>query len=77
MWKTNGDAYAIGEIEFQIPCSRCAIIRVNPETVQTGAEPLKTLGSHRQEGNKVYFGQNLIHTGAGELRQGMAVELLE
>ena len=69
----------IGGIEFKIvkPCSRCAITRVNPETAQIGVEPLKTLGSYRREGNNVYFGQNIIHTGVGELRLGMDVEVLD
>lgn len=69
----------IGGLEFKIvkPCSRCAITTVNPETAQTGVEPLKTLNSYRREGNKVYFGQNLIHTGVGELKLEMDVEVLE
>lgn len=68
----------IGEIEFKLvkPCSRCAITTVNPESAQTGVEPLKTLSSYRREGNRVYFGQNLIHTGIGELGLGMDVEVL-
>lgn len=68
----------IGEIEFKVvkPCSRCVITTVNPETAQTGAEPLKTLSSYRRQGNKVNFGQNLIHTGVGELRLGMDVAVL-
>ncbi len=69
----------IGEIEFNVvkPCSRCAITTVNPDTAQTGAEPLKTLSSYRRQGNKVNFGQNLIHTGMGELKLGMDVEVIE
>ncbi len=69
----------IGEIEFKLvkPCSRCAITTVHPETAQTGAEPLQTLSSYRRQGNKVYFGQNLIHTEIGELRLGMDVEVIE
>lgn len=68
----------IGEIEFKLvkPCSRCAITTVNPETAQTGVEPLKTLSSYRRQGNKVNFGQNLIHAGLGELRLGMDVEVI-
>ncbi len=69
----------IGEIEFNVvkPCSRCAITTVNPDTAQTGTEPLKTLSGYRRQGNKVYFGQNLIHTGIGELKLGMDVEVIE
>ncbi len=69
----------IGEIEFRVvkPCSRCVIPSVNPETgKREGNEPLKTLMSYRKEGNKVFFGQNLIHDGTGVLEVGMPVEVL-
>jgi uncharacterized protein YcbX len=70
----------IGELEFRVakPCSRCVIPTVNPETgKRQGNEPLKTLMSYRKEGNNVYFGQNLIHDGPGNLQPGMLVEVLE
>jgi len=70
----------IGEMSFRVvkPCSRCVIPTVNPETGEReGNEPLKTLMSYRKEGNKVYFGQNLIHDGRGRLETGMSVEILE
>jgi uncharacterized protein len=69
----------IGSTEFRVvkPCSRCAITTVNPDTAETGSEPLKTLNGYRRQGNKVYFGQNIIHTGAGQLSLGMEVEVLE
>ncbi len=81
------DAYAedrwkrirIGEVEFLVvkPCSRCAITGVNPEDAQTGPEPLRTLSRYRRSGKYVNFGQNLIHTGLGELKLGMDVDVLE
>lgn len=69
----------IGEIEFLVvkPCSRCAITGVNPEDARTGPEPLQTLNSYRRQGNRVYFGQNIIHETKGELALGMEVEVLE
>ena len=70
----------IGDLSFRVvkPCSRCVIPTVNPETGEReGNEPLKTLMSYRKEGNKVYFGQNLIHDGPGKLQTGMPVEVLE
>ncbi len=70
----------IGNITFRVvkPCSRCVIPTVNPETGEReGNEPLKTLMSYRKEGNKVFFGQNLIHDGEGVLEAGMPVEVLE
>jgi uncharacterized protein YcbX len=70
----------IGGIEFRLvkPCSRCSIPSVDPATgARDGTEPLATLSRYRQRGNKVYFGQNLIHDGAGRLALGDGVEVLE
>ena len=40
-------------------------------------EVLKVLAQYRRgEDNKVYFGQNVLHRGSGELRIGQAVEVL-
>ena len=82
------DAYAedswrqirIGELIFRVvkPCSRCVIPTIDPETGRRqGDEPLKTLLQYRKQGNKVMFGQNLLHDGIGHLSQGMPVEVLE
>jgi len=69
----------IGEISFRLvkPCSRCVITTVNQHSAEKGQEPLSTLSTYRRRGNKVYFGQNLLHDAVGELRTGMQVEVLE
>jgi uncharacterized protein YcbX len=69
----------IGGLSFRVvkPCSRCPIPTIDPDTGERGAEPLRTLMGYRRRDNKVYFGQNLIHDGSGELAEGMAVEVLE
>ena len=69
----------IGALEFRVakPCSRCIIPAVDYSTGQVGAEPLRTLKTYRKRGNKIYFGQNLIHEAAGRLAVGMPVEVLE
>lgn len=60
------------------PCSRCAITTVDPDLgVRDGAEPLQTLGTYRRRDGKVWFGQNLIPDGAGEIRLGDPVVVLE
>ncbi len=59
------------------PCSRCIITTIDPATAARGAEPLQTLSQYRRRGNKVYFGQNLLHDGAGRLAVGMPLEVLE
>jgi len=38
---------------------------------------VKTLASYRMRENKIFFGQNLIAQGSGELEVGMPVEILE
>ena len=35
-----------------------------------GKEPLKTLATYRLKNNNVYFGQNLLHDGSGEIKIG-------
>lgn len=69
----------IGELDCRVvkPCSRCTITTVDPKTAQRGPEPLKTLAGYRRQGNKVFFGQNLLHNRPGLLKVGMRVEILE
>ena len=71
----------IGDIEFDVvkPCSRCIVTTINPDTGErsTDSEPLRTLSLYRKKGNKVYFGQNLIHRGTGKLEIGAGIEVLE
>lgn len=69
----------IGELSFRVvkPCSRCPIPTIDPDTGVRGPEPIRTLMTYRRRDNKVYFGQNLIHDGPGELAAGMTVEVLE
>lgn len=60
------------------PCSRCAITTVDPERgVRDDGEPLETLASYRRRNGKVYFGQNVIPDGAGQIRVGDAVTIAE
>jgi uncharacterized protein len=82
----GGEAFAedhwkeirIGDIRFRIvkPCSRCTIPRINPASGEHGPEPLRTLAGYRKRGDKIFFGQNVIADGEGELRVGMPVELI-
>ncbi len=68
----------IGDIDFRLPkpCSRCAVPTIDPETAQTGKEPLTTLNRLRKWQNKVYFGQNAIHNQCGTLTVGDKVEIM-
>jgi uncharacterized protein YcbX len=72
------DDYArvqIGDITFRGPkrCDRCVITTIDPVTGERGKEPLRTLAKYRATDQKVWFGMNLIHDGAGTLRVGDAV----
>jgi uncharacterized protein YcbX len=68
----------IGDLTMRVakPCSRCIITTIDPLTAERGSEPLQTLSQFRRRGNKVYFGQNLLHDGTGQLAVGMSVEIL-
>jgi uncharacterized protein YcbX len=57
------------------PCSRCAITTVDPDRGgRDGPEPLETLATYRR---RVYFGQNVIPDGAGEIRVGDSVAVID
>ncbi|ARN75670.1 MOSC domain-containing protein [Oceanicoccus sagamiensis] len=68
----------IGEIEFSVvkPCSRCVIPSIDPATGLKQVEVSKALASHRRRDGAVYFGQNLLHRGHGEIGVGDSVEAL-
>ena len=69
----------IGRIPLRVikPCARCTITTVDQQTATSGKEPLRTLARFRRAGNKVLFGQNLIHDGTGTLHTGDPVEVLQ
>lgn len=66
------DAIRVGALTFRMPkrCSRCQVTTVDQATAAVGKEPLRTLARHRTEGNKVYFGQNLIPDSEGVVAVG-------
>lgn len=68
---------SIGSIDFRLPkpCSRCTVPTIDPETAQTGKEPLTTLNRLRKWNNKVYFGQNALHDQCGLLALGDSVRI--
>jgi uncharacterized protein YcbX len=84
---TGGDAYmedemahfTINHIHFYGAklCARCPIPGIDQDTGISGKEPIKTMASYRRKNNKVWLGQNLVHTGDGVLRVGDAIEVLE
>jgi hypothetical protein len=72
----------IGDVTFRVdtPCSRCVMITVDPSRGErrTDGEPMRALMGYRKgEGNKVYFGQNLVAENLGTVAVGQALEVLE
>ncbi|MCE7071647.1 MOSC domain-containing protein [Dyadobacter sp. CY327] len=69
----------VGELDFEIvkPCGRCVLTTVDPATGEKGAEPLKTLASYRRVNNKVLFGQNMVASNFGLVKEGDALEVVE
>ncbi len=72
----------VGDVEFDgvKNCSRCVFTTVDPDrgVKSPDQEPLRTLSTYRRrpEGG-VFFGQNLIPRGAGVIRIGDPVTLLD
>ncbi len=52
------------------PCGRCVVTTIDQQTATAGKEPLSTLAKYRTVGNKVNFGQNILHKGSGVLNVG-------
>jgi len=69
----------IGELTLRVvkPCSRCVIPSIDINSGEKGVEPTRTLLSYRRRDNKIYFGQNVIAEGEGEVKIGMPVEVLD
>lgn len=59
------------------PCARCVVTTIDQENAMKGIEPLKTLSSFRLKNNKIYFGQNLLHNGTGEISVGDTIEIIQ
>lgn len=66
------------EVDFQVikPCARCVMITVDQDTGFKGSEPLKTLFSYRNAGNKILFGQNMVALSTGVIKVGDEIKLV-
>ena len=73
------EAFKINDIIFYGVklCARCVITTINPNTATKGKEPLRTLATYRMNNNNIYFGQNLLHKGEGQLQVGDAIEVIK
>ncbi len=70
----------IGDLTLRVvkPCSRCVIPTIDPATGKrhADAEPLRTLATYRLRDHKIFFGQNVIADGEGQLAVGQPVEVI-
>lgn len=73
-----GRRLRIGEVTFHVPepCGRCVVTTTDQETGERGREPLRTLGRHRNIGQKLLFGVNLTPENPGEIAIGDAVTVI-
>ncbi len=55
------------------PCPRCVMTTVDPQTGQSGVEPLRTLASYRRDHTGVAFGMNATHAATGVIQVGDAI----
>jgi uncharacterized protein YcbX len=58
------------------PCGRCTIITTDQRTGERGVEPLRTLATFRQQGQKVNFAQNCVPDAPGTLAVGDEVRVV-
>lgn len=78
-WAEDGwQRIRIGDSSFRAVkrCGRCVLTTIDPETAETGPEPLRTLARHRRWDGKVWFGINLVPDTPGSvLRVGDPVRI--
>jgi hypothetical protein len=74
-----GRRLRIGAVTFRMPklCSRCVVPNTDQETAERGREPLVTLARSRNVNHKLLFGMNLIPDGAGEVRVGDEITVVD
>lgn len=62
----------IGDVEYRTAetCDRCVVTTIDPETLERGKEPMRTLARHRRWDGRTWFGIRLVPLGVGELRVG-------
>ena len=56
-------------------CDRCAMTTIDPDTLVSGKEPIRTLARHRKWDGKVWFGVNLVPDEAGTIAVGDVVDV--
>ena len=62
----------LGDVAFRMQhaCDRCVVTTIDPVTLATGPEPIRTLARHRKWDGQVWFGVWLVPEGTGTIRVG-------
>ncbi|MCD8739672.1 MOSC domain-containing protein [Mucilaginibacter roseus] len=70
--------FSINSINFKGVklCARCVMTTIDQETATKHKEPLKTLAGYRRKGQKIMFGQNLLHNGTGVISVGDSLNII-
>ena len=65
----------IGGVRFRFAerCDRCVLTTIDPQTLEMGKEPVRTLARHRQWDHKTFFGIRIVPLGTGTIRVGDGV----
>lgn len=66
------DHVRLGDVDLRVqgPCDRCVMTTIDPDTLDRGPEPIRTLAAHRKRDGKVWFGVWLVPITSGTLRVG-------
>ncbi len=72
----TGGRIRVGDVVFRVPrpCGRCVVTTTDQETGERGREPLRTLGRHRNVGQRLLFATNLIPDRLGVIRVGDPID---
>jgi uncharacterized protein YcbX len=67
----------LGAVAFHVAeiCDRCAMTTWDPDTLERGPEPLRTLARYRRRDRKVWFGLRITPDGTGTIHRGDRVEV--
>ncbi|WP_034621801.1 MOSC domain-containing protein [Cellulomonas sp. URHE0023] len=61
------------ELRFADTCGRCVLTTIDPDSLRTGKEPLRTLARHRRRDGEVWFGIQMVPVRVGTLAVGQEV----
>lgn len=69
----------VGDVVLRLvkPSPRCVLTTVDPVTLETGKEPIRTLARHRRVDGKVMFAVNAVPERPGRVAVGDPVEVLD